>query len=126
MTARRSVNYYVGGAMLVRDEAERIARAMNDLILYLRQDDGHGLGALPRTASTLAAALLKRARELDRELTRDRAHFYRNAALENPRRRRGAARCAECGGRDAFIRVARRDLCPVCALPRRPKRRRRR
>ncbi len=89
MPKRESINYYVGGAMLVKAEAERVTRQMDDLIRYLRQDDGHGFGNAPEHAVEAASNCLKAARSLSRELRVHREYFRREAAKRtNPRGRR--------------------------------------
>jgi hypothetical protein len=123
---RNSINYFVGGADVVRGQAQRVVRLMDDCIRYLREDDGHGLGDTPEHAVKALEHALKEARELVRDVKRRRDHFYRKSEKTNPQRRRpvGLLRCAGCRGRDAFIRIAGKDYCPVCAGKLRPKKRR--
>jgi len=82
------VNYCVGSAHGVIGDCQRAISLMGDCAIYLRDDDGYGLGNTPEHTVTALTHALAEAKRLVRDTNKVRAHLYRNAAKTNPRRRR--------------------------------------
>ena len=83
---RNSINYFVGSAMGVRGEAQRVVEMMDACIADMRLDDGYGLGHRPEYAVEALRRALRSAGELVRDVERRRDHWYRNSTRTNPRR----------------------------------------